>query len=93
MSLCSCYNEGMKFGEYLKRQRIDVLEETLRGFCRERDLDPGNLSKIERGLVFPRLLLAKALIREYGIPGDCTEVMVVYMREQTKRTRIAFGEE
>ncbi len=83
----------MKFGEYLKRQRIEVLEETLRGFCRKRDLDPGNLSRIERGRTFPSVVQARFLLEEYGFPKDSTEAPVVYMREQTERAGIAFGED
>ena len=82
----------MKFGRYLQAQRIGVLRETLREFCRARGLDAGNLSRIERGLVFPRARLAKALCREYGIPENSTEASEVYLREQTERARIAFGE-
>ena len=82
----------MKFGEYLKHRRIEVLRETLREFCRARGLDAGNLSRIERGVSFPRARLAKALCREYGIPENSTEAPVVYLREQAERAGIAFGE-
>ena len=36
------------FGEYFKEKRIE-LRKTLREFCREHNLDPGNISKLERG--------------------------------------------
>lgn len=35
------------FGEYFKKKRME-LGKTLRQFCIENDLDPGNISKIER---------------------------------------------
>lgn len=38
----------LTFGEYFKKRRIE-LRKTLRGFCREHNLDPGNISKLERG--------------------------------------------
>lgn len=44
--------EARTFGEYFKRQRIE-LGKTLREFCREHALDPGNISKLERGRVSP----------------------------------------
>ena len=83
----------MKFGEYLKRQRIKVLGETLREFCRARELDPGNLSRIERGRTFPSVAQARYLLEQYGIAEDSTEAVVVYLREQTTRAKIAFGED
>ena len=39
------------FGEYFKKKRIET-GKTLRQFCKENDLDPGNISKLERG-IFP----------------------------------------
>lgn len=36
------------FGGFFKQKRID-LKKTLRKFCLENNLDPGNISKIERG--------------------------------------------
>ena len=41
-----------KFGEFFKNRRIS-LEYTLREFCLKYGLDPGNLSKIERGQLPP----------------------------------------
>ena len=40
------------FGEYFKQKRIS-LGKTLREFCREHDLDHGNISKLERGRLAP----------------------------------------
>lgn len=40
------------FGEFLKAKRIS-LGKTLRQFCEEYNLDPGNISKIERGKLAP----------------------------------------
>lgn len=40
------------FGQFFKRCRID-LGVTLRAFCEKNGLDPGNLSRLERGLLPP----------------------------------------
>lgn len=40
------------FGEFFKAKR-QVLGLTLREFCLKRELDPGNLSRLERGLLPP----------------------------------------
>ena len=40
------------FGNFFKRKRIN-LGLTLREFCRIHELDPGNISKLERGLAKP----------------------------------------
>ena len=40
------------FGEFFKAKRIG-LKKTLRQFCMENGLDPGNISKLERGLMSP----------------------------------------
>jgi len=42
----------MTFGEFFKEKRI-MLKKTLRQFCAEKKLDPGNISKLERGLMQP----------------------------------------
>lgn len=42
----------MTFGQFFKQKRL-ALGKTLRGFCRENNLDPGNISKIERGKLPP----------------------------------------
>ena len=42
----------MTFGEFFKQKRID-LKKTLRQFCAENKLDPGNISRLERGLMLP----------------------------------------
>ena len=44
--------EKTKFGEFFKQRRIS-LRKTLRQFCRENDLDPGNISRLERGVLPP----------------------------------------
>jgi transcriptional regulator with XRE-family HTH domain len=49
------------FGNFFKQKRIS-LGLTLREFCRIHELDPGNISKLERGLARPpqsKELLAK----------------------------------
>lgn len=40
------------FGEFFKKKRI-ALKKTLRQFCLENKLDPGNISKLERGILPP----------------------------------------
>ena len=40
----------MTFGELFKKLRLR-LGMTLRKFCEENDFDPGNISKLERGLL------------------------------------------
>jgi transcriptional regulator with XRE-family HTH domain len=40
------------FGDFFKKKRIE-LGKTLRQFCLENNLDPGNVSKLERGLLPP----------------------------------------
>ncbi|MBI4680063.1 MAG: helix-turn-helix transcriptional regulator [Nitrospirae bacterium] len=40
------------FGEFFKIKRIEM-DKTLRQFCLENGLDPGNISKLERGLLQP----------------------------------------
>lgn len=40
------------FGEFFKQKRIER-GYTLRNFCQEHNLDPGNISKMERGLLKP----------------------------------------
>lgn len=40
------------FGEYIKKKRIS-LGKTLRQFCLETGLDPGNISRLERGKLAP----------------------------------------
>jgi len=42
----------MTFGEFFKQKRID-LRKTLRQFCADNKLDPGNVSRLERGLMPP----------------------------------------
>ena len=52
-----------KFGEFFKEKRIG-LRKTLRQFCQENNLDPGNISKLERGLYPPPQNRAK--LEEYA---------------------------
>ena len=40
------------FGTFFKQRRIP-LKKTLRQFCAENNLDPGNISRLERGLMPP----------------------------------------
>ncbi|MGD0915632.1 MAG: hypothetical protein ABSB22_04145 [Thermodesulfobacteriota bacterium] len=40
------------FGEYFKKKRLKM-RKTLRQFCLENGLDPGNIRKIERGILPP----------------------------------------
>jgi transcriptional regulator with XRE-family HTH domain len=46
------------FGEYFKKNRMG-LGKTLRQFCLENNLDPGNISKLERGILPPPASSAK----------------------------------
>jgi len=43
---------GRSFGEFVRDKRIEQ-RLTLREFCRKNGFDPGNVSKIERGLMPP----------------------------------------
>jgi transcriptional regulator with XRE-family HTH domain len=43
---------GTLFGEYFKKKRLKT-GKTLRQFCLQNGLDPGNISKIERGILPP----------------------------------------
>ncbi len=42
----------LTFGDFFKEKRIG-LKKTLRQFCMENGFDPGNISKLERGLMPP----------------------------------------
>lgn len=42
----------LSFGEFFKEKRI-ALKKTLRQFCADNKLDPGNVSRLERGLMPP----------------------------------------
>jgi len=42
----------LTFGEFFKQKRI-ALKKTLRQFCAENKLDPGNISRLERGIMPP----------------------------------------
>ena len=60
-----------KFGEFFKERRLE-LGLTLREFCRVNGFDPGNISKLERGILPPphgeelRIRYAEALGIEKG---------------------------
>jgi len=41
-----------RFGAYFRARRV-LLKKTLRRFCLENGLDPGNVSRLERGLLPP----------------------------------------
>ena len=43
---------GTLFGDYFKKKRL-IVGKTLRQFCLVNGLDPGNISKIERGILPP----------------------------------------
>ena len=43
---------GALFGDHFKKRRLKI-GRTLRQFCLENGLDPGNISKIERGILPP----------------------------------------
>lgn len=42
----------MTFGDFIKNRRV-ALGLTLRQFCQKSELDPGNYSKLERGVLTP----------------------------------------
>jgi len=42
----------LEFGKFFKEKRI-ALKLTLREFCRRNGFDPGNISKLERGILLP----------------------------------------
>jgi transcriptional regulator with XRE-family HTH domain len=43
---------GTLFGDYFRKKRL-IAGKTLRQFCLNNGLDPGNISKIERGILPP----------------------------------------
>ena len=51
------------FGELFKKRRME-LDMTLREFCRKHELDPGNMSRMERGLLPPPT--SKEKLAEYA---------------------------
>lgn len=53
----------MNFGEFFKQKRKEK-KMTLRKFCLEYDLDPGNISKLERGKLSPPS--SKRKLKEYA---------------------------
>jgi transcriptional regulator with XRE-family HTH domain len=44
----------MNFGEFFRNKRLE-LGMTLRAFCEKYNLDPGNISKLERNILSPSL--------------------------------------
>lgn len=52
------------FGEFFKRKRLE-LRKTLRQFCLQNNFDPGNISKIERGLLAPPASIKK--LSQYAV--------------------------
>ena len=50
------------FGEFFKEKRLSA-GHTLRRFCAEFDLDPGNISKMERGIIPP----SSSRLEEYAL--------------------------
>jgi len=51
------------FGQFFKKKRLG-LGKNLRQFCIENDLDPGNISKMERGILDPPTSTEK--LEQYG---------------------------
>ncbi|NQT06910.1 MAG: hypothetical protein HQ575_05150 [Candidatus Omnitrophica bacterium] len=54
---------GRSFGGFFKEKRIE-LSLTLRQFCENNDLDAGNISKMERGILPPPK--AEELLKKYA---------------------------
>ena len=77
------------FGEFFNKKRRE-LGLTLREFCKQNSIDPGNLSKIERGLMTPpkkkeiRLKYAEAL----GIKENSDEWLEFYDLAELSAHRI-----
>jgi len=44
--------KATRFGEFFKQRRM-ALRKTLRQFCQDCGLDPGNISRLERGILPP----------------------------------------
>jgi len=57
--------EKKLFGEYFKASRI-AIKKTLRQFCIENGLDPGNISKLERGLLPPPQSKSREKLEKYA---------------------------
>lgn len=60
----------MDFGQYIKKLRLDQ-NKSLRGFCEEHGLDPGNHSKLERGILKPSQ--DEALLRKLALALNIKE--------------------
>jgi transcriptional regulator with XRE-family HTH domain len=55
---------GKMFGEFFRKMR-EKQGVSLRRFCVENNLDPGNISKMERGLIQPPQTMEK--LKEYAL--------------------------
>ena len=77
------------FGQYFKHLRIKR-GITLRAFCQENDLDPGNMSRLERGLLPPPTSEGK--LAEYatalGLKPGSDEWYEFFDRAAAERGRI-----
>lgn len=60
------------FGEFFKEKRLSA-GHTLRRFCAEFDLDPGNISKMERGIIPPSRSRLAEYARCLGIEKESAE--------------------
>ena len=49
------YEQGQK----LKKYRLEILKLTLRAACKKYNIDPSNLSKMERGIIKPKNIYLK----------------------------------
>lgn len=64
--------EGKTFGSFIKEKRLKK-KYSLRRFCTDFNLDPGNHSKLERGLISPSPKSLKQLAAYLGIALDSQE--------------------
>lgn len=77
------------FGTYFKEQRIRS-RQTLRAFCSKHGFDPGNLSRLERGLLPPPESEAKLTeyARALGIQRGSDEWLEFFDRAAAERGRV-----
>ncbi len=59
----------LSFGSFFKEKRIE-LGKSLRKFCAEHELDPGNISKIERDRMAPPLGRIDQFARHLRLDGE-----------------------
>jgi len=80
---------GTLFGEYFKRKRMET-GKTLRQFCLDNGLDPGNISKIERGILPPPQSRDKLVhyAQCLGIVEGSDEWLVLFDTARTDAGRI-----